>query len=171
MMGEWMASQIKANERMKDHVVKLDRQIMQGLRNHQAMIEDLERKFNIFIRRSSIPNPILVPQVPNRDMSLSTNHPLLIEEDEIEPILAMTNPSPTMYNSPTVSPFAKDCTVHIPYTQKKVMVKRMLGCRNRLISQAYASICVACIIWSSIAISCARIPDFSLTLISLFYIL
>ncbi|GKC25476.1 hypothetical protein Tco_1027626 [Tanacetum coccineum] len=32
----------------------------------------------------------------------------------------MSNPNLTMTNSPTVSPFLKDCTVHIPYTHKKV---------------------------------------------------
>ncbi|GJW93244.1 hypothetical protein Tco_0172916 [Tanacetum coccineum] len=32
----------------------------------------------------------------------------------------MPNPNLIMSNSPTVSLFLKDCTVHIPYTQEKV---------------------------------------------------
>ncbi|GJR75681.1 hypothetical protein Tco_0088046 [Tanacetum coccineum] len=39
MMKEWMASQIEANENMKNHVVELERQIMQGLKNYQSIIE------------------------------------------------------------------------------------------------------------------------------------
>nr|GEY76716.1 hypothetical protein [Tanacetum cinerariifolium] len=39
------------------------------------------------------------------------------QEDNIEPIPIMSNPSPIISNSPTVSPFLKDCTMHIPYTQ------------------------------------------------------
>nr|GEV04760.1 reverse transcriptase domain-containing protein [Tanacetum cinerariifolium] len=42
-----------------------------------------------------------------------------IEEDEIKPILTMTIPKPINSNSPTVSPYLKDCTVHIPYTNSK----------------------------------------------------
>nr|GEW58195.1 hypothetical protein [Tanacetum cinerariifolium] len=45
---------------------------------------------------------------------------VFIEDDEIEPILTMPNPIPIMSNLPTISPFLKDCTVHIPYTQEKV---------------------------------------------------
>nr|GEX23179.1 Gag-Pol polyprotein [Tanacetum cinerariifolium] len=92
---------------------------------------------------STKPRHELVYKPPSNQNENDKGDVLLIEEDEIEPIPAMPNLSPTMYNSPTVSPFAKDCTIHIPHTQKKVMVKRMLGCRNRLISQAYASILVA----------------------------
>ncbi|GJU99179.1 hypothetical protein Tco_1328450 [Tanacetum coccineum] len=36
---------LEANERMKDHVVELERQIDQGSRNRQAIIENLERQF------------------------------------------------------------------------------------------------------------------------------
>ncbi|GJY70080.1 hypothetical protein Tco_0473062 [Tanacetum coccineum] len=43
-----------------------------------------------------------------------------IEEEEPEPNPTMPNPNLIMSNSPTVSPFLKDCTVHIPYTQEKV---------------------------------------------------
>ncbi|GJZ59375.1 reverse transcriptase domain-containing protein, partial [Tanacetum coccineum] len=43
-----------------------------------------------------------------------------IEEEETEPNPTMPNPNLIMSNSPTVSPFLKDCTLHIPYTQEKV---------------------------------------------------
>ncbi|GKD81566.1 reverse transcriptase domain-containing protein [Tanacetum coccineum] len=45
MMRKWMASQTEANERMKNHVVELENQINQGSRNHQAIIQNLERQF------------------------------------------------------------------------------------------------------------------------------
>ncbi|GJU95013.1 hypothetical protein Tco_1319769 [Tanacetum coccineum] len=38
----------------------------------------------------------------------------------------MPNPSLLMSNSPTVSPFIKDCTVHIPYTNAKTFVEDVL---------------------------------------------
>ncbi|GJV58400.1 hypothetical protein Tco_1459405 [Tanacetum coccineum] len=44
-MREWMARQTEASERMKDQVVELENRINQGLRNHQAIIENLERQF------------------------------------------------------------------------------------------------------------------------------
>ncbi|GKB83699.1 hypothetical protein Tco_0950594 [Tanacetum coccineum] len=119
----------------------------------------------------------------------------------------MPNPNPINSNSPTVSPFLKDCIVYIPYTNAKtfandvlmkqvgnkelrsnggvgtrrltkkeikkddigvakepnkewkindkvhVMVEEDAWRKNRLISQAYASFCIAFIIWSSIAIT------------------
>ncbi|GKG59779.1 hypothetical protein Tco_0607407, partial [Tanacetum coccineum] len=45
MMREWIASQMEANERMKDQMVELQNRINQGLRNHQAIIQNLERQF------------------------------------------------------------------------------------------------------------------------------
>ncbi|GJZ45412.1 hypothetical protein Tco_0593008 [Tanacetum coccineum] len=44
-MREWMARKIEANERMKNRVVELENRINQGLRNRQAIIENLERQF------------------------------------------------------------------------------------------------------------------------------
>ncbi|GJW71296.1 hypothetical protein Tco_0128213 [Tanacetum coccineum] len=45
MMREWMTRQMEANERMKNQVVELENRINQGLRNRQAIIENLERQF------------------------------------------------------------------------------------------------------------------------------
>ncbi|GKC35357.1 hypothetical protein Tco_1047741 [Tanacetum coccineum] len=45
MMREWMASQIEANEDMKNPVVELECQINQGLRNRQVIIQNLEKRF------------------------------------------------------------------------------------------------------------------------------
>ncbi|GKB19881.1 hypothetical protein Tco_0853804 [Tanacetum coccineum] len=50
----------------------------------------------------------------------------LIEEDETQPILTMPNPNPINSNSPTVSPFLKDSTVHIPYTNVKTFADDVL---------------------------------------------
>ncbi|GJS30285.1 hypothetical protein Tco_0490905 [Tanacetum coccineum] len=47
-----------------------------------------------------------------------------IKEDEIEPIPSMPNPNLINYNSLTVSPFLKDCTVHIPYTNAKMFADK-----------------------------------------------
>nr|GEY02212.1 hypothetical protein [Tanacetum cinerariifolium] len=46
MMIEWMAKHMEANKRMKDQVVELENQISQGLRDHQAIIVNLERQFS-----------------------------------------------------------------------------------------------------------------------------
>ncbi|GKD48363.1 hypothetical protein Tco_1277339 [Tanacetum coccineum] len=50
----------------------------------------------------------------------------LIEEDETQPILTMPNLNPINSNSPTVSPFLKDSTVHIPYTNAKTFADDVL---------------------------------------------
>nr|GEV70039.1 hypothetical protein [Tanacetum cinerariifolium] len=49
-----------------------------------------------------------------------------IEEDEIKPILTVPNPKPINSNSPTVSPYLKDCTMHIPYTNTKTFADNVL---------------------------------------------
>ncbi|GJV52468.1 hypothetical protein Tco_1448209 [Tanacetum coccineum] len=48
------------------------------------------------------------------------------QEDKIKPILTMPNPNQINSNSPTISPFLKDCTVHIPYTNAKTFVDVVL---------------------------------------------
>ncbi|GKA60420.1 hypothetical protein Tco_0759827 [Tanacetum coccineum] len=50
MMKEWMASQMEVNERMKNQVVELENQINQGSRNHQAIIQNLERQFEHLVK-------------------------------------------------------------------------------------------------------------------------
>ncbi|GJT50640.1 hypothetical protein Tco_0976797, partial [Tanacetum coccineum] len=55
MMREWMASQTKANERMKNQVVELENQINQGLRNHQEIIQNLERQFEFLLPTKTFP--------------------------------------------------------------------------------------------------------------------
>ncbi|GJX61379.1 hypothetical protein Tco_0294279 [Tanacetum coccineum] len=44
-MREWMARQMEASEHMKNQVVELECQINQGLRRHQAIIQNMERRF------------------------------------------------------------------------------------------------------------------------------
>ncbi|GJY15893.1 hypothetical protein Tco_0386315 [Tanacetum coccineum] len=44
MILEWMAILIEANENLKNQVVELEHQINQGIRNHQAIIKDMETR-------------------------------------------------------------------------------------------------------------------------------
>ncbi|GKD43096.1 hypothetical protein Tco_1267741 [Tanacetum coccineum] len=111
MMKEWMARQAKANERMKNHVVELERKINEGLRNYQAIIENLEMQFEAL--NEKIQRTKSLPRTTN-------TKPRHEFEDEIEPIQTMPNPSLIISNLPTVPPFLKNYTVHIPYTQEKV---------------------------------------------------
>ncbi|GJU75518.1 hypothetical protein Tco_1272588 [Tanacetum coccineum] len=127
MMREWMASQTKANERMKNQVVELENQINQGLRNHQAIIQNLERQFEFLLPTKTLPLATntkprheIVYNIPSIQNDNDKGDVKFIMEEEIEPNPTMPNPNLIMSNSPTVSPFLKDCTVHIPYTQEKV---------------------------------------------------
>ncbi|GKD07862.1 hypothetical protein Tco_1187547 [Tanacetum coccineum] len=122
-----MASQTEANERMKNQVVELENQINQGLRNHQAIIQNLERQFKFLLPTKSLPRTTNTKprhEFVYKPPSIQNNHDKgdvkLIEEEETKPNLTMPNPNLIMSNSPTVSPFLKDCTMHIPYTQEKV---------------------------------------------------
>ncbi|GKA45190.1 hypothetical protein Tco_0737986 [Tanacetum coccineum] len=105
MMRELMARQIEANERMKNQVVELKRKINQGLRNRQAIIENLERQFDYL---EKIQRTESLPRGCSRAYS---NH--------AKPILSNSN-------SKTVSPFLKDCTVHIPYMNAKMFTDDVL---------------------------------------------
>ncbi|GJT66058.1 hypothetical protein Tco_1017538 [Tanacetum coccineum] len=49
-----------------------------------------------------------------------------IEEDKTQPIPTMPNLNPINSSSPTISPFLKDSTVHIPYTNAKTFVDNIL---------------------------------------------
>ncbi|GKA73562.1 hypothetical protein Tco_0779864 [Tanacetum coccineum] len=127
MMREWMASQTKANERMKNHVVELENQINQGLRNHQVIIQNLERQFECLLPTETLPlvtntkpRHEIVYNIPSIRNNNDKRDVKFIKEEETEPNPTMPNPNLIMSNSPTVSPFLKDCTMHIPYTQEKV---------------------------------------------------
>nr|GEW98880.1 reverse transcriptase domain-containing protein [Tanacetum cinerariifolium] len=50
----------------------------------------------------------------------------VIEEEDIKLIPTMPNPSPINSNSLTVSPFLKDCTMRIPYTNAKTFADGVL---------------------------------------------
>ncbi|GJU43386.1 hypothetical protein Tco_1200652 [Tanacetum coccineum] len=136
-MKEWMAGQMEANERMKNHVVELERKINQGLRNRQAIIKNLERQFEFLekkiLRIKSIPRTTntkprheFVYKPPSTRNENDKGDIEFIEEDEIKPIPTMPNPSLINSNSPTVSPFLKDCTVHIPYMNAKTFADDVL---------------------------------------------
>ncbi|GJW99239.1 hypothetical protein Tco_0181047 [Tanacetum coccineum] len=115
MMREWMASQTKANERMKNQVVELENQINQGLRNHQAIIQNLERQFEFFFPTETLPPAIntkprheIVYKIPSIQNNNDKGDVKFIEEEETEPNLTMPNPNLIMSNSLTVSPLLKD---------------------------------------------------------------
>ncbi|GJZ15292.1 hypothetical protein Tco_0550969 [Tanacetum coccineum] len=127
MMREWMTSQTKKNERMKNQVVELENQVNQGLRNHQAIIQNLERQFEFFLPTETLPSATntkprheIVYNIPSIRNDNDKGDVKFIEEEETEPNPTIPNLNLIMSNSPTVSPFLKDCTVHIPYTQEKV---------------------------------------------------
>ncbi|GKE57463.1 hypothetical protein Tco_1496648 [Tanacetum coccineum] len=111
-----MARQMEANERMKNHVVELENRIKQGLRNRQAIIENLERQFKYL---EKIQQTKSFPHTTNT----KSRHEL---EDETEPIPTKPKPNIIKSNSPTASPFLKDCTVHIPYTNAKMFADDVL---------------------------------------------
>ncbi|GJR14690.1 hypothetical protein Tco_0797342 [Tanacetum coccineum] len=126
-----MASQMEANDDMTNQVVELERQIMQELRNHQAMIKDLERQFEYFQEKSrrttSLPRTIntkprheFVYKPPSNQNEINKGDVLFIKEDEIEHIPTMPKPNPIMSNSPSVSPILKGSNMHTPYTQENV---------------------------------------------------
>ncbi|GJV87573.1 hypothetical protein Tco_1531511 [Tanacetum coccineum] len=129
MMREWMIRQTEANERMKNRVVELEYKFNQGLRNRQAIIENLERQFkylekiqpsksfpytiNTKSRHEFVYKPPLIRDENEKGDIVD------IEEDETQPIPPVPNLKPVNYNSPTVLPFLKDYTMHIPYTNTK----------------------------------------------------
>nr|GEV99235.1 hypothetical protein [Tanacetum cinerariifolium] len=125
-MGEWMTRKMEANECMKDQVVELENQINQGLRNRQAIIENLERQFEYLEKiqpTKSLPRTInskprheFIYKPPSNRNDNDKGDVAFIEEDENEPIPTIPNSILNNSNSLTISPFIKDCTVHIPYT-------------------------------------------------------
>ncbi|GKC26267.1 hypothetical protein Tco_1033561, partial [Tanacetum coccineum] len=64
MMKEWMDRKMEADERMKDQVVELGLQIDQGLRNRQAIIENLERQFEYLVK---------IPQIESLPHTINLN--------------------------------------------------------------------------------------------------
>ncbi|GKD97495.1 hypothetical protein Tco_1381392 [Tanacetum coccineum] len=96
MMREWIARQADANERIKNQVVELERKS-----------KSKEEVVGGIFKSSSIRN-----ENDKGDIEV-------IEEYETETIPTMPKPSLIKSNSPTISPFLKDCTVHIPYTNAK----------------------------------------------------
>ncbi|GKE62656.1 hypothetical protein Tco_1513023 [Tanacetum coccineum] len=135
-MREWMARQTKANEHIKNQVIELENRINQGLRNHQAIIKNLERQFTYLKksqRNKSLPHTTNTksryefvyepPSIRNENYNGDVK---FIKEDETQPIPTMPKPSLIKSNSPTISPFIKDCTMHIPYTNEKTFADDVL---------------------------------------------
>ncbi|GKC26679.1 hypothetical protein Tco_1033973 [Tanacetum coccineum] len=128
---------MEANENMKNQVAESKRQINQGLRNRQAIIENLERQFeslNDKTQRSESlpyikntkPRHEIVYKTPSIRNENDKGDVKFIKEDAINPIPTIPNPSLIMSNSQTVSPFLKDSIVHIPYTNAKTFADDVL---------------------------------------------
>nr|GEU64992.1 hypothetical protein [Tanacetum cinerariifolium] len=101
----------------------------QGLRIHQAIIKNLEREFEYLEKNQQIKfiphttNTKLRHEIVYKPPSIQNENDKgdvkAIEEDEIKPIPTISNPNLINSNSLTVSPFFKDCTMHISYTNAK----------------------------------------------------
>ncbi|GJR53011.1 hypothetical protein Tco_1403532 [Tanacetum coccineum] len=119
-----------------NYVVELERKINQGLRNHQAIIENLDRQFKYLEKiqptkslprtTNTKPRHEFVYKPPSIQNENDKGDVLFIEEDETQPIPTMPNPNLINSNSPTVSPFLNDSTVNIPYTNVKTFVDNVL---------------------------------------------
>ncbi|GKB08537.1 reverse transcriptase domain-containing protein, partial [Tanacetum coccineum] len=99
-------------------------------RNRQAIIENLKRQFEFLEKKNfrieSLPRTTntkprhkFVYKPPSVRNENDKGDVTFIEEDEIKPIPTMPNPNLINSNSPTVSPFLKDCTMHFSYTNAK----------------------------------------------------
>ncbi|GKA01291.1 reverse transcriptase domain-containing protein [Tanacetum coccineum] len=105
-------------------------------RNRQVIIQNLERQFEHLMKiqpSKSLPRTTNTkprhefvykpPSIQNVDNKRDVK---FIEVDETQPVSTMPNPNPIKANSPTVSPFPKDCTVHIPCTDAKTFADVVL---------------------------------------------
>nr|GFB21983.1 hypothetical protein [Tanacetum cinerariifolium] len=138
MMKEWMARKMEANKRIKTHVVELECQNDQGLRNHKAIIVDLERQIEYLNKEiqgfeslpqttNSKPRHEFVYKPPSIRNENDKGDVLFIDEEDFEPIPTMPNPNLINSNSLTVSPFLKDSTMHIPYTNANMFADNVLS--------------------------------------------
>ncbi|GJV69971.1 hypothetical protein Tco_1485480 [Tanacetum coccineum] len=102
-----------------------------------AMIQNLERQFKFLDKKdvcseslprttNTKPRHEVVYKQPSIRNENDKGDVLFIEEDETQPIPTIPNPNPDISNSPTVSPYLKDCTVHIPYTNVKTFANDVL---------------------------------------------
>nr|GEW89575.1 reverse transcriptase domain-containing protein [Tanacetum cinerariifolium] len=104
--------------------------------NHQAIIKNLKRQFKYLEKKQPVESfPRTINSKPRHEFvykpsSIQNENDKgdikYIEEDEIEPILTTPSPKPINSNSPTVTPFLKDCTMHIPYTNTKTFTDDVL---------------------------------------------
>ncbi|GKF36907.1 hypothetical protein Tco_0113665, partial [Tanacetum coccineum] len=110
--------------------------INKGLRNPQAIIKNLERQSEYLEKiqpSKSLPHTIntkpiheFVYKPPSIRNENDKGDVKVIEEDETEPIPTMPNLRFIKSNSPTVSPFLKDCVIYIPYTNVKTFADDVL---------------------------------------------
>ncbi|GJV72751.1 hypothetical protein Tco_1492746 [Tanacetum coccineum] len=113
-----MARQVEANENMKNQALELECQINQGLRNRQAIIENLGSQFKFLEKKNqpfeSFPRTTKTklrhefvykpPFIQNENDKGDVES---IEDDEIKPILNMQNPNLSNSNSPSCCLFLR----------------------------------------------------------------
>ncbi|GJU75025.1 hypothetical protein Tco_1266430 [Tanacetum coccineum] len=102
LMREWMDSQMEANERMKNHVVELERQIKKGLRNRQAIVKNLERQFEYLNKKVQ----------HTKSLPCTTNTKLRHKFVYKPPLIRNKND--------------KDGAMHIPYSNAKTFTNDVL---------------------------------------------
>ncbi|GJU18780.1 hypothetical protein Tco_1146746 [Tanacetum coccineum] len=117
-------------EELRVKIVCRERQINQGLRNRQSIIENLKRQFKYLEKTQHTKS---LPRSTNTKLKHEFLYkPPSIRNDndkrdvKIKPILTMPNPNQIHSSSSTVSPFLKDCIVHIPYTNVKTFTDDVL---------------------------------------------
>ncbi|GJR03469.1 hypothetical protein Tco_0526453 [Tanacetum coccineum] len=121
---------------MKKQVVELENQINQGSRNHQAIIQNLERQFEHLVKiqpgksfprtTNTKPRHEFVYKPPSIRNDDNKGNVKFIRVDKTQLVPTMPNSNPIKANSPTISPFPKDCTVHIPYMDAKTFADIVL---------------------------------------------
>nr|GEX16759.1 hypothetical protein [Tanacetum cinerariifolium] len=111
MIREWMAMQTEANKRMKDHFKYLE---------NIQQTKSLPCITNIKLRHGFV---YKLPSIRNENDNGDVK---AIEEDAINLIPTMPNPSLINSNSSIVLPFREGCIVHIPYTNAKMFADDVL---------------------------------------------
>ncbi|GJV43964.1 reverse transcriptase domain-containing protein [Tanacetum coccineum] len=119
-------------EKFEDLVTKIDSEFL-TIRKELKEMRDGQRQFEFLLPTESLPRTTNTkprhefvykpPLIRNNDNKGDVK---FIEVDETQTVPTMPNPNPIEANSPTISPFPKDCTVHIPYTDAKTFADVVL---------------------------------------------
>ncbi|GJX88322.1 reverse transcriptase domain-containing protein [Tanacetum coccineum] len=95
--------------------------------NYVEYLEKTQRTKSLPRTKTTKPKHEFVYKPPSIQNENDKGDVKFIEEDETQPFPTMPNPNPITSNSPTLPPFLKDCTVHIPYTNAKTFADVVLS--------------------------------------------